>query len=127
MLNPTNCLRLCIASHLPALGLTRINLHRIIQKKTSKLESEWILLEFTPAVHPRPFAPCGAYYVQEAGSMFVGTIIKELLKTTEIKTALDLCAAPGGKTTDMASVLDKDTFILANEPIKIARVYYMKM
>ncbi|MDZ4757346.1 MAG: RNA methyltransferase [Bacteroidota bacterium] len=80
--------------------------------------SQGFYLPERPSFTLDPVYHAGAYYVQEAGSMFVGTIIQELLKTNKIKNALDLCAAPGGKTTDLASVLDKDTFILANETNK---------
>ncbi len=100
----------------------RLNPNKPTQKYVHEKPVTWsqhgYYLADRPVFTLDPLHHAGAYYVQEAGSMFVGTIIKELLKTTKIKTVLDLCAAPGGKTTDMASVLDKDTFILANEPIK---------
>ena len=74
--------------------------------------------------------PCfhaGAYYVQDSSSMFVGDVFRQLLKEYELPEdrplrVLDLCAAPGGKTTDLAASLREimgDRFILvANEVMK---------
>lgn len=60
----------------------------------------------------------GAYYVQEASSMFLDHIIKAIYKeNTAPKHVLDLCAAPGGKSTLLAAALP-DSFIVSNEVIK---------
>lgn len=55
----------------------------------------------------------GAYYVQEAGSQFVG----HLLAGTELagRRVLDMCAAPGGKTTLYASRVGPEGLVVANE------------
>lgn len=60
----------------------------------------------------------GAYYVQEASSMFVQYLLRTLLKEDiHQKKVLDLCAAPGGKSTLLAALF-LDGLIVANEPIK---------
>lgn len=60
----------------------------------------------------------GAYYVQEASSMFLDHCIKEIYKNAQLpKRVLDLCAAPGGKSTLLAAALP-DSFIVCNEVIK---------
>ena len=60
----------------------------------------------------------GAYYVQEASSMFLHHIITQIYKDAEPpKRVLDLCGAPGGKSTLLTSALP-DRFIVANEVIK---------
>ncbi|MEJ7676868.1 MAG: RNA methyltransferase [Segetibacter sp.] len=60
----------------------------------------------------------GAYYVQEASSMFLNHVIKAIYKeTTAPERVLDLCAAPGGKSTLLAAALP-DSFIVSNEVIK---------
>ena len=46
-----------------------------------------------------PAFQAGAYYVQEASSMLVAHILQEWMKDHRVEVALDLCAAPGGKTT----------------------------
>ncbi len=60
----------------------------------------------------------GAYYVQEASSMFLQHIIDQLYKNADApKRVLDLCGAPGGKSTLLAASLP-DSLIVANEVIK---------
>jgi len=58
----------------------------------------------------------GAYYVQEASSMYLEKVIGEYLDNT-IKV-LDLCAAPGGKSTHISSMLPPDSLLVANEVIR---------
>ncbi len=64
-----------------------------------------------------PLWHAGAYYVQEASSMFVQYILEQIVPETQGKIALDLCAAPGGKSTLLASHF-KDGLVVANETIK---------
>ncbi|HEX8334866.1 MAG TPA: methyltransferase domain-containing protein [Segetibacter sp.] len=67
---------------------------------------------FDPSFH------AGAYYVQDASSMFIDHILKQLYQQNSFpKKVLDLCAAPGGKSTLLASALSK-SFIISNEVIK---------
>ena len=62
-----------------------------------------------------PLFHTGAYYVQEASSMFVAWIVKQLIHSPI--TMLDLCAAPGGKSTALRSVLPQGSLLFCNEPI----------
>ncbi len=55
----------------------------------------------------------GAYYVQEASSQFVGHILAE--RTTEGLRVLDMCAAPGGKSTLYATLVGLEGLVVANE------------
>lgn len=55
----------------------------------------------------------GAYYVQEASSMFVDWIMSRL--DMQAPRVLDLCAAPGGKTTLLA---EHASVVVANEVIR---------
>jgi len=69
-----------------------------------------------------PLFHAGAYYVQEASSMFIDHIIKHL-RQNEIEPikVLDLCAAPGGKSTLLNSAINADDLLVSNE-IKKTRV-----
>ena len=65
-----------------------------------------------------PLFHAGCYYVQEASSMFVSYILKELkLRERDIK-ALDLCAAPGGKSTLINDQISPNSLLVSNEIIK---------
>lgn len=55
----------------------------------------------------------GAYYVQEASSQFVEHLLSEAGVVG--KRILDLCAAPGGKTTLYSSLVGEDGLVVANE------------
>ena len=63
-----------------------------------------------------PLFHAGCYYVQEAASMFIAHCIRHLTPNTQY--ALDLCAAPGGKSTALRSVLPADCLLVSNEPIR---------
>lgn len=65
-----------------------------------------------------PFFHAGCYYVQEASSMFVAHVLRSLKMDTVPLVALDLCAAPGGKSTLLNSYLHPGSLLVANEIIK---------
>ena len=65
-----------------------------------------------------PLFHAGCYYVQEASSMFIAHAIKALALDKEPLVALDLCAAPGGKSTLLQTYLHPDSLLIANELIK---------
>ncbi|MBR4115666.1 MAG: rRNA cytosine-C5-methyltransferase [Bacteroidales bacterium] len=73
-------------------------------------------LDSRPVFTLDPLFHAGAYYVQEAASMFLEQIIKP--ETTRPLRVLDLCAAPGGKTTLVASLLPAGSLLVANEVIR---------
>lgn len=64
-----------------------------------------------------PLWHAGAYYVQEASSMFVQYVLDQIAPNDTQYKVLDLCAAPGGKTTLLANHF-KDGLVVANETIK---------
>ncbi len=64
-----------------------------------------------------PLFHAGAYYVQEASSMFLWEVLKQTVGNSTQKKVLDLCAAPGGKSTLLASYFT-DGLIVSNEVIK---------
>ncbi len=75
-----------------------------------------------------PLLHAGCYYVQEAASMFLDEVLRQHLTTGHEtqggsytggpRTALDLCAAPGGKSTLLRNVLPTDCVLFSNEPIR---------
>jgi 16S rRNA C967 or C1407 C5-methylase (RsmB/RsmF family)/NOL1/NOP2/fmu family ribosome biogenesis protein len=65
-----------------------------------------------------PLLHAGAYYVQEASSMFIAHALKQLPRTNEAWRVLDLCAAPGGKSTLLQGVLREKDLLVSNEVIK---------
>lgn len=65
-----------------------------------------------------PVFHAGAYYVQEASSMFLWQAVQQLMEDVPHHAkVLDLCAAPGGKSTLLASYFP-DGLVVANEVIK---------
>ena len=64
-----------------------------------------------------PLFHSGAYYVQEASSMFVEAALKAMEIEGPVKV-LDLCAAPGGKSTHIASLIGNDSLLVSNEVIR---------
>jgi len=75
-----------------------------------------VYLKERPKYTLDPLLHAGAYYVQEASSMFIHHVVEQLLPNqTELKV-LDLCAAPGGKSSLLAS-MDQFDFVLSNEII----------
>lgn len=63
-----------------------------------------------------PLFHAGCYYPQEAGSMVIEFILNDL-SISKKSTILDLCAAPGGKSTLISSWLEDDGFLVSNEII----------
>ena len=74
-----------------------------------------------PAFTFDPLLHAGAYYVQEASSMYIANLIKKFnvqcSMFNEPVVALDLCAAPGGKSTLLAGLLPEGSVLISNEPM----------
>jgi 16S rRNA C967 or C1407 C5-methylase (RsmB/RsmF family) len=82
---------------------------------------EGYYLEGRPQFTFDPLFHAGCYYVQEASSMFITHILRSLeLRTESLESklkVLDLCAAPGGKSTATRTVLPEGSVLVSNEPI----------
>ena len=75
-----------------------------------------IYLEKRPTFTFDPLFHAGCYYVQEASSMFVERVLREYVQ--EPVVMLDLCAAPGGKSTLCRSALPEGSLLVANEVMR---------
>lgn len=63
-----------------------------------------------------PLFHAGCYYVQEASSMFVEQVLRRYVDRPVV--ALDLCAAPGGKSTHVRSLLPEGSLLVSNEVMR---------
>ena len=80
--------------------------------------AEGFYLDTRPSFTFDPLFHAGCYYVQEASSMFIGHILKHIKPNGVPVKILDLCAAPGGKSTLINSAMAGDDLLVANEIIK---------
>lgn len=69
-----------------------------------------------PAFTFDPLLHAGVYYVQEASSMFLDLVLRQYV--SERVVMLDLCAAPGGKSTVARAVLPEGSLLVCNEPVR---------
>ena len=66
-----------------------------------------------------PYFHAGAYYVQDAGSMLLRWMLEQIpIESKKEVKILDLCGAPGGKSTLIAEWLDGEGCLHANEVIQ---------
>ena len=63
-----------------------------------------------------PLLHAGMYYVQEAASMFIHHAVRTFIQAPV--RMLDLCAAPGGKSTALRAALPEGSLLFSNEPIR---------
>lgn len=99
----------------------RLNIHKGATAGTHATAVPWsggvgYYLPSRPTFTFDPLLHAGAYYVQEAASMFLGAVIKEYIKRPV--RYLDLCAAPGGKSTHALSLLPQGSMVVSNEVVR---------
>lgn len=116
--------QLAEALSLPAPTSIRINPKKVAAEELAMLkEAEQVpwckdgfYLKERPSFTFDPLFHAGCYYVQEASSMFLSHILNQYVK--EPVVALDLCAAPGGKSTLALSELPEGSLLIANEVVR---------
>ena len=74
-------------------------------------------LDVRPVFTLDPLFHAGSYYVQEASSMFMEQVFKNLDLDKRDLLILDACAAPGGKSTHIASLMSMGSLLVSNETI----------
>jgi len=69
-----------------------------------------------------PLLHAGCYYVQESASMFLDEVLRQTSSSPSplgrLGGVLDLCAAPGGKSTLLRAALPEDCVLYSNEPVR---------
>ena len=91
------------------------------EDKVAWCDSGYYLHE-RPLFTADPLFHAGVYYVQEASSMFLQQAVKQHFP--EARTVLDLCAAPGGKSTLLSQALPESSILVSNEIIR-SRAYIL--
>jgi len=71
-----------------------------------------------PAFTLDPLLHAGSYYVQEASSMFLEQALRQVIDLKQPLRVLDLCGAPGGKSTHLASLISAESLLVSNEVIR---------
>ena len=99
----------------------RVNPYKI-ESEVSKHRIPWTqygeYLNDRPSFTLDPTFHAGKYYVQEASSMFLEQAFMQTAKASTHLNVLDLCAAPGGKSTHLLSLMDENSLLVSNEVIQ---------
>lgn len=77
-----------------------------------------VYLSSRPSFTLDPWLHAGGYYVQEASSMFIEQCVRQTVGLSQPLRVLDLCAAPGGKSTLLQSLISRDSLLVCNEAIR---------
>lgn len=97
----------------------RINPAKPVELSWTTEKVSWSKLGFyldhRPTFTLDPLLHGGAYYVQEASSMVLEKVWDLIPGLHRPRAILDLCAAPGGKSTHLLSMMDKSDHLVANE------------
>ena len=99
----------------------RINPNKVAQEEL-KPSIPWTqygcYLTDRPSFTLDPTFHAGKYYVQEASSMFLEQAFTQATNGATHLNVLDLCAAPGGKSTHLLSLMDQNSLLVSNEVIQ---------
>ena len=97
------------------------NTNKNISKFDNDEKIEWCengrYLKERPSFTFDPLFHAGTYYVQEASSMFIEQVWKQINPNNETVRVLDMCAAPGGKSTHLLSLMNEESLLVSNEVI----------
>jgi 16S rRNA C967 or C1407 C5-methylase (RsmB/RsmF family)/NOL1/NOP2/fmu family ribosome biogenesis protein len=105
---------------------TSVRVNNKIDYQPSEEKVAWCSSGFylpeRPLFTADPLFHAGVYYVQEASSMFLTQAVKQFFPAA--RTVLDLCAAPGGKSTLLSQALSPKSLLVSNEIIR-SRAYIL--
>lgn len=114
----------CRALQQPAITSVRLNrgkITRLTNWQSKDLEQvpwckDGYYLETRPIFTLDPCLHAGCYYVQEASSMFLQQVLEQYVRRDSV--VLDLCAAPGGKSTLISEYLSDEGLLVTNEVVR---------
>lgn len=75
-------------------------------------------LESRPSFTLDPLFHSGCYYPREASGMFLEEVFRQVVPGIENLRVLDLCGAPGGKSTQISDLIGDNSLLVANEVIR---------
>lgn len=95
------------------LKISRENFEKVVLAITDKVKWAKEGYYYNPSLQPgkAPLHEAGAYYIQEPSAMSAA----ELLEVVPGEVVCDLCAAPGGKSTQLAGKLMNEGMLVSNE------------
>lgn len=118
-LGAEECQALCAALDSPATVAIRLHPDKPSTAADGARPIAWsdggYYLDERPSFTTDPAFHAGAYYVQEPSSQFVGYLLRPIIERMPRLRLLDLCAAPGGKSTLYSSLVGCDGLVVANE------------
>ena len=118
-LGAEECRALCEALDTPATVAIRLHPNKPSKAAEGARAIAWseggYYLDERPSFTTDAAFHAGAYYVQEPSSQFVGHVLRPIVERMPSLRLLDLCAAPGGKTTLYSSLVGCDGLVVANE------------
>jgi len=79
-------------------------------------------LDTRPSFTLDPLFHSGCYYPQEASGMFLEQVVNQAAGSLNNIRVLDLCGAPGGKSTHLSEIIGPDSLLVANETIRARAV-----
>jgi 16S rRNA C967 or C1407 C5-methylase (RsmB/RsmF family)/NOL1/NOP2/fmu family ribosome biogenesis protein len=100
----------------------RINKSKLNKKPFDSEVVQWCkngyYLKSRPSFTLDPLFHSGCYYPQEASGMFLERVVYQTVESFEKIRVLDLCGAPGGKSTHLSEIIGRNGLLVANDVIR---------